>query len=87
MQCYFEPDHLNQPPSSHPKVTFYRNGKKKWPKLVQDRFNTFCVSNPLHRLNIYCHHIVLRCILGHRHLAVLSRKSNDKQGELTFLID
>jgi hypothetical protein len=86
MQSYIEPDHLNQAPSVHLKVVLYHNGKR-WPKSVQDRFNTFCVSNSLRRLNIYCQHIVLRCILGHRHLSVLSKKKNHKQGELTFLID
>ncbi len=78
MQCYIQEHHLNEPPAHYPDVNLNLNGKS-W-QSVQNRFNEFCVSKSIDRLTIYSHHIVLRSVLGRRHLPILSIRSNDEQG-------
>jgi hypothetical protein len=83
MECYIQEHHLNQPPICHLRVKSRLNGTT-WPKLVQDRFNKFCVTKSINKLEIYSHHIVLRS-LGSRRLPLLGRTKTHKQGKAIFV--
>ena len=83
MECFIEEHHLSQPPTNSPMVALYLN-RTTWPKSVQDRFNKFCLSKSINRLNIYSHHVALHSSLRHRGLPQLMSKKNSKQGKFTF---
>ena len=83
MECYIQEYILNNPPSTHPEISSRLNGKI-WSDIPQDRCNEFCISKSISRVRILTHHLVLRSVLGRRHLPVLSSYKNHKQGDYTF---
>lgn len=83
MECYIQEYVLNNPPSSYPQISSRLNGKS-WSDIPQDRCNEFCISKPISPVRIFTHHLVLRSVLGRRHLPVLSTYKNHKHGDYTF---
>ncbi|CAF3650418.1 unnamed protein product [Adineta steineri] len=86
IECKIREKFVNQEQDNHPHIIIHRHGIT-WPLKVRERFEDFCVSKnekkikKINFLNIYCHHIILRLIVGRsgRQLPLLAAKKNHEE--------